>query len=131
MVIAFFDFPKERMEHQVLLALVLALSMGHVPPFFQSFKVSWSLSARSSSGLMKTLAVLLGCSLMIAFFQIKGEYHNRIAMGAQMTNQWQKVEQETKKAYSSFYQINPIATAVKGLEGLALYQQGKFAEAEN
>lgn len=131
MVIAFLDFPKERMEHQVLLAFVLALCMSHAMPFFQSFKVSWSMSTRTSSGLMNSLAVLLGCSLMIAFFQIKGEYHNRKALDAQVTKQWQKVEQESKKAYSSFYQINPIATPVKGLEGLALYLQGKFTEAEH
>lgn len=130
MVIAFLDFPKERMEHQVLLAFILALCTGHSLPFFHSFRASRLLSGRISQGLIKSLAILLGCSLIIGFFQIKGEYHNRKALDAQVTNQWQKAEREAEKAYSPFYQINPMATPVKGLEGLALYQQGKYAEAE-
>ena len=128
MVIAFFDFPKERMEHQVLLAFVLALSMGHSLPFFQSFRWSRPLSIRTSSGLMKSLAVLLGCNLMIAFFQIKGEYHTRKALNARIKSDWPLVESESRKAYSPLYQVNPSATSVKWLEGLAQYNQGKDQE---
>ena len=129
MVISFFDFPKERMEHQVLLAFILALCMGHSMPFFQSFKVSRPLSARTTSGLLKSIAILLCCSIMIAYFQIKGEYHTRKALYARVNADWPLVESESRKAYSLFYQVNPAATSVKWQEGLAQYNQGNDHEA--
>lgn len=67
---------------------------------------------------------------MYSYYVIKGENHTRKAMEAKVSGQWQTVGQESKKAYSPFYQINPIASSVKWLEGNAASNQGKYVEAE-
>lgn len=129
MIIAFFDFPKERIEHNLMLSLLFALAS---PAAEEVKKLNFNISFKGNYFRIGywLLACTLALNCIYSYYLINGEHHIRKAMEAQVINQWQKVEEESKKAYSPFYQINPIATSVKWLEGLALYHQGRFADAE-
>lgn len=128
MIIAFFDFPKERMEHQILLAFIFTVVVNH---YEKAGVLDASLFTINKFSLMKGLFFVILCiNLIIGYYTIKGEFYNRKAMLAQSAGNWKSMENDSKKAYSNIYKINPVATSVKWFQGLALYQQGKFIEAE-
>ena len=127
-IIAFFDFPKERVEHTVLLSLLFAMATkNQVTPLQQYSYLSKGKKFKLFYGLM--IFILIANSLF-SFYQIQGEYHTRKALEAQLVNKWKVVQQACKYAYSPFYQITPFATSVKWVEGTAAYNLGKYEEAE-
>ncbi len=130
-IISFFDFPKERLELQVMLAIILALAVSSSPSFFNHPKFSWPLSNVATRRLLVSAGVLLLLNLPIGYFQIKGEAHTLKAMRGQILGQWPLVASESIKAYSPFYQITPMAISIKWYEGLALYHQGEYQEARS
>lgn len=130
MVIAFFDFPKERMEHTLLLSFLFALATNRAQETARPIGFFFPLKGNSRLFFIWFLVFILIVNCVFSNYIINGEYHTRKAMEAKVSGQWQKVEQESKKAYSSFYQINPIATSIKWLEGNAAYNRGKYGEAE-
>jgi tetratricopeptide (TPR) repeat protein len=131
LIISFFDFPKERLELQVMLALILALVVQSCPSFFKHPKFSWQLSNVATRRLLVSAGVLLLLNLPIGYFQIRGEAHTLKTMQGQISGQWPLVESESKKAYSVLYQITPIAISIKWYEGLALYHLGNYHEARS
>lgn len=128
LVIAFFDFPKERMEHQIVLSLIFAICALQFEK--SRAKETGVICSVNSKWINSILTPLLVLNLVIGIYTIKGEYHVRKAMEAKARSDWKKVEDESKLAYSPFFQIDPVATSVKWMEGLALYSQGKYAQAE-
>ncbi|MBK8502384.1 MAG: O-antigen ligase family protein [Saprospiraceae bacterium] len=131
MIISFFDFPKERLELQVMLAFILALVVRSCPGLFRQQRLSWRPSNSAFRVLLVSAGILLLFNLPIGYFQIKGESHTLKAMKAQISAQWPVVESESLKAYSPFYQITPMAIAIKWYEGLALYHQGNYPKARS
>lgn len=127
MIIAFFDFPKERVEHQIFLSLVFALAVSHCTEMNAGTFFQFNLNTFHTK-LIATLPVVL--ALVIGTYTIKGEWNTRKAMEAQVKTNWAEAEKWSKKAYSTFYHIDPIATSIKWREGLNQYQQGKFTEAK-
>lgn len=129
MIIAYFDFPKERIEHQVLWTLLLAYVVDTASFFFQRRGVSWQLSPQVLKYLIGLIMVLLVLNLPLSYFQMKGEYHCRKALEAQAAGVWPIVESEAKIAYSPWYQINPATASVKWIEGLAQFHLAHFEQA--
>ena len=108
-IIAFFDFPKERVEHTVLLSLLFAMATkNQVTPLQQYSYLSKGKKFKLFYGLM--IFILIANSLF-SFYQIQGEYHTRKALEAQLVNKWKVVQQACKYAYSPFYQITPLGCA--------------------
>lgn len=126
MIIAYFDFPKERIEHQVLLSLLLGYTVATADGFFMSPEVSWQLSSRMLKSIIGFIVLLLLFNVCLSYYQIQGEYHTRKALTAQARAIWPIVESESRIAYSTFYQVNPAASSMKWLEGLGQYHQGNF-----
>jgi tetratricopeptide (TPR) repeat protein len=114
-----------------MLAFILAVTVYSCPSFFKHPKFSWQLLKVTTRRLLVTAGVLLLLNLPIGYFQIKGEAHTLKAMKAQISENWPLLESESLKAYSPFYQINPMAIAIKWYEGLALYYQGDYQEARS
>ena len=131
MLISFLDFPKERFEHQVLLALLLARIVEKTPVFFQNERYSAFLSRKAYLTIITLFGLLLIINLPLGYFRVKGEIHNLKALTAQATSDWKSLELETKAAYSDSYQISPFGTSIKWLEGVALYHQKDYLKARD
>lgn len=130
MVISFFDFPKERVEHNLLLAFVLASSSA-----FQTWDLPLKLERfLYNMSLRKTmlLMVFLGLCFNILFANqwILSTKKMMKVLDYQRQNNWAMVSTNASSAYHTLYQIDHTASAVKWYEGLGLYHQEKFAEAE-
>ncbi|HAD11019.1 MAG TPA: hypothetical protein DCF33_01140, partial [Saprospirales bacterium] len=116
-VIQYFDFPRERMEFQVLLAIFFALMVHQAPsrPVQQRPGIWWVLG-------------LLGLSLatLIGFYRIKGEVHLNKMMDAQVSRNWRGLLAEARKAENLWLEYTDSATPIAWHEGVALYQLGQF-----
>ncbi len=127
--IAFLDFPKERFEHQILLALLFARIVQKTPEVFQNPRFSLPITRPQYLGIIGLMGLLLLPNALLSYRHIKGESHTLKALIAQANNQWPLLEKESKKAYSTSYQLHPGGLSVKWLEGLAHYHQGNFQQA--
>jgi O-antigen ligase len=115
-VIQYFDFPKERMEFQVLLAIFFAFMVHQAPsrPVPRP-GIWWVLGLGGLS-----LAILIG------FYRIKGEVHLNKMMDAQVSGNWRGLLSEARKAENRWLEYTDSATPIAWHEGVALYQTGQY-----
>ncbi|MBD3639282.1 MAG: O-antigen ligase family protein [Crocinitomicaceae bacterium] len=104
MVISFFSFPKERILHLALFSILLGLLL------MKLFKKS---TVRiKPKGVLFLLFVGLGFNAIIGTYRIKGEYHTKKAVEAQMRSDGRSAIDEGYKAISPFYITDPTGTPV-------------------
>jgi O-antigen ligase len=117
-LIAFFDFPLERMEHQVLVAVILALSMHNYDSVCQN-----PIPVKPSRSL--GLCLLIICiSVIISYYRLQGEYYTRMATLLNRKKYPELVVENCDKAKSFFYQVDPVAIPVDWYAAMALYSAG-------
>ena len=129
MIIAFFDFPKERFEHQILLSFILALIIWRTNSS-NGFGFKIDQTAKVQKSILIILPLLLILNLPLSYFQMKGENHVSKSLAAQSSNQWPIMAKESGLAYSPLFQISPMASSPKWLEGLGFFHQNMFDKAE-
>ncbi|MBK8390048.1 MAG: O-antigen ligase family protein [Saprospiraceae bacterium] len=129
MIIAFFDFPKERFEHQILLSFILALIIWRTNSS-NGFGFKIDQTAKVQKSILIILPLLLILNLPLSYFQMKGENHVSKSLAAQSSNQWPIMAKESGLAYSPLFQISPMASSPKWLEGLGYFHQNMFDKAE-
>lgn len=126
-VIQFFDFPRERIELQVILGLLFAY-------------LAWS-SRQVWAGLPGIPAErfsLFFLSLLLAGFmynvllgrqRIKGEIHTVAVLEAQAQANYPAMLREASAARNVFFEYNDVTIPLQWYEGIALYQMNKIDEA--
>ena len=129
MIIAFFDFPKERFEHQILLSFILALIIWRTNSS-NGFGFKLDQTPKVQKSILIILPLLLILNLSLSYFQMKGENHVSKSLAAQSSNQWPIMAKESGLAYSPLFQISPMASSPKWLEGLGFFHQNMFDKAE-
>ena len=125
---ALFSFPKERIEHQMLLGFVLVLTS------FQAGSSSSGDAAPTSKRV--TSKVLLGGSLLVIGFglflgleRLKAEAAMHKALQARLNQQPKQVIQHVRQARSPFYRIDPMSTPLPWYSGSAHYKLGSYKKA--
>jgi O-antigen ligase len=117
-LVAFFDFPLERMEHQILVSVILALSMHHYDSVCKD-----SIHVKPSNYL--SLCLLVICvSGVISYYRLQGEYYTRTALSLNRKKYPELVVENCDKARSAFYNIDPVAIPVDWYAGMALLSAG-------
>lgn len=128
-IFSFFEFPKERLELLIIWAFLLAMINIH-SQLLSNKRNSCKISKNSLRFGVYLIIPLMIFNLFLGYQIAKGEFHTVKTLQAQLSSQWPIVERESHLAYSKFYQIIPMAIAVKWYEGLAQYHQEKFQEAK-
>lgn len=126
-VIQYFDFPRERIEMQVILALLLALTVGETRALWASGpgigvqkQANW-LFLLAGAGLL--------FNLVIGFYRVKGEIHNVRLMQAMVSGNIRQIIAESRAASNPFYEYNDTALPLQWFEGVAEIQQKRPAQA--
>jgi O-antigen ligase len=126
MVISFFDFPKERISHSIILLLMVAiiLSIYHrLRPSHKQFPrgimFGWNLIC----------TVLLCSAVIIGYIRLNAEVHTKRALAARYTKDWGKVTEEIDKGYSIFATLDPTLAPLKWYRGEANFLSGRVPEA--
>lgn len=126
-VIQYFDFPRERIEMQVILAVLFAW-------LAYSSRDLW---ARLPGFSVQKIAPLLGWivvigllfNILIAWKRIAGEIHNVKMMQAQAQKNYRSAAQEARAAQNTFYVYDDVVLPLQYHEGTALYQINEIGAA--
>ena len=126
LVVSFFSFPLDRMEHIILLAFVLAsvllLSNYHYKP---KSKKHWVVP--------KIILIIFSAITLFAIYlggkRYHSEAHLKKALHYKSLKNWRLVASEVEKANSVFYRIDMFSTPVSWYKGLAYFNLKKYEEA--
>jgi len=115
---SFFSFPKERILHIVLIALMIAL-------IIRQNKQHVVLSPLKSRLLISVICSILLVGLFIGVMRIKGEYYTLKLLKSKAANDARATIRFGKKAISPFYITDPTSGPIYSYLGWAYNHLGK------
>lgn len=125
-IIQYFDFPRERIEFQVILAILFAVIV-HRSKFGEFSPIS---AFGPFLRIGKYLFILgLVFNLIIGWERMRGELHNVRLLDAQEQGNWSKLASESILAENRFYEYTDAAIPIAWHEGVAWFQLGQFDKA--
>lgn len=122
MIISFFDFPLERIETTVLLALTLALLSLNERNSFTRKHIQNRLP-------IYAISFLLTINLITGFYRVRGEYNMGRVYSTRKTQSWPQVTRYANQAKSFFYSVDPTTIPTSWYTGLAYFNSGAYKEA--
>ena len=121
---SFFDFPRERVEYLVMLALYLAL--------YDATSLSTAqirISPLQLKGVLWTFCFALGLCVYSGYFRFQGESRMRDLFAARLAEDWPKVISTAKEATNKWYRLDPSAVPIAFYQGIAHYSMQEVEEA--
>jgi len=126
-IIQYFDFPRERIEFQLILAVLFAVIVHRSK--FGDFRPASAFSPFLRIG--KYLFIMgLVFNMIIGWERMRGEVHNVRLLDAQERSDWSKVAAESILAENRFYEYTDASIPIAWHEGVAWFQLGKFEKAD-
>jgi len=118
-IIQYFDFPRERIEMQVMLAVLLAYLAFHASALWARLP---GIPMRQSAGTFTgVLAWGLLFNVVIGWYRVTGEIHTLRAMEAQSRSDHRATIREATAARNLFNEYNDVAMPLQWHEGIAWY----------
>lgn len=127
MTYAFFSFPKERIEHQIMLGFIFI--MIGVVTNKESNCIHYGFSNRAQQITMGILILLTLCGTFLGVKRIQAERDTYKALKAREKQNHHSVIHYIKEAESPFYRLDPMSTPINWYSGSAYYQLGKVEQA--
>jgi len=128
-IIAFFDFPKERIEHQVMLAMVLAAIGWKSQSWLKKQRLYIELNPKQLKGLTIFFALILLFHLPTSYYRLKGDYYCTKMFVAKKSKNYQAMATYAEKAGSYWNIFDPLVIPYRWYIGLGRYMEGKYPEA--
>ncbi len=123
-MVAFFDFPLERIENQVLLSAIILHSMNHYD------LISVKQKEIKPIKYFPVYFALICISLIVCFYRIKGEYFTHEFIYLNPKKNATSVIEKCNKAESFFYSIDPFSSPIAWHKGLALLNNNNIEGAQ-
>ena len=117
MIISFFDFPFERIEHTVIVMTILAiithdkLGMRNEELGIKKIKVNFII--------VPIIIIVIMFSWVVSYYRYEGLMHTQKMYDAKQERRWQDEIDEAKQSESMFYNIDPMGMPVSWYEGVA------------
>lgn len=125
-IIQYFDFPRERIEMQVMLAFLFAFTAFYT-------REIWPRLPEFPAGGKRLVAPLLAAglvfNLLIGWNRVSGEIHVRKMAQAQAKRDYPRMIAEAQAARSRFFEYNDVAVPFALYEGIGYYQMNQAARA--
>lgn len=125
-VIQYFDFPRERIELQAILALLfayLAWCSRQVWAALPGLPVR-----RYAAWLLGLLLAGFAFNMVLGWQRIKGEIHTVKLLNAQVRGDYRTLQREAAAARNVFYEYNDVTIPLQWFEGIAFYQMNRIDE---
>lgn len=123
-IIQYFDFPRERIEMQVILALLFAFSAWYSRETWQKWP---SIKIQKANFLFIALiAVGLLFNVVMGWYRVTGEIHNVAIIKAFQKQDHLSVIKEAKAAKSIFLEYNDVGLPFEWYEGSAYYKMNNL-----
>ncbi|MES2514497.1 MAG: O-antigen ligase family protein [Bacteroidota bacterium] len=126
-MIAFVDFPLERIEHQVLLLTIFSMVTAGYYKNVQNLNRTPMLITAASFGLLLFVTVLFSATVSIK--RSIGEFHSQKIYTNESKANWPRLIAEANNAINSFYVIDPMSAPIEWYKGVALFSQGNIDDA--
>ncbi len=126
-VIQFLDFPRERIECQV----VLALFFGYIAFHTRAWWAQWpGIGLRSLRVAFLWVAVAgLLFNVLIGWKRVQGEIHNVNLLEAQARRDYPGLLAEVQASQNAFYEYNDVVLPLSWYEGIAYYEMDQNKQA--
>lgn len=121
LALSFFDFPYERIEHQVLIMLFFAIVAS------EYFKTN-SHKTKSFRPLVFLLLIPASYSLLVTFYRFNGEQHAAKMYVAKNQRLWDDMIYESRKASCYFYPIDNTTMPLAWYEGIGHFNENRVEE---
>jgi O-antigen ligase len=113
------SFPKERMEHQIILAFLFSMVI------INTIKSNTSSQNKSTTFLFFIPLILIsGYAFKVGLSRFMTETHLQKAYSARANGAWQNTIDEIEKAENDYYNIDPMCTPLRWYSGSAHYNLG-------
>ncbi len=122
-LIALLDFPMERIEHQVLLMLILAIAA-----FATDKDRTIEPTKNSQRWPVYVLIVVAFYSATVAGFRFYGEKQTWLLYEAKAKSQWNDLLFHANAAQSRFYAIDPTSIPIDWYKGNAYFGRNELTE---
>lgn len=123
-IIQYFDFPRERVEMQVVLALFFAWLAFLSRDFWA--KLPGLPTQKLFLAGMTFLATGLIFNVLIGWNRVRGEQHMVKTMAAHLASQWPTALRESALATNAFYEMNDVALPASWYAGVAHYSMKNY-----
>ncbi len=128
LVFSFFDFPKERIEHTVLLSIIFSM-------LFVNFE--WPKLTKQNTYLsirvMKIILILfifsLTLNIIIGYYRIRGEHFSGQANNCRLKGDAKGIIENCDQASSYFYTVDPTTMPIKWYRGIADFSSRNYNQA--
>ncbi len=124
-VISFFDFPKERIAHQVMWATILALVISLHNPSAVQLKISKKMviALNSLVLLFSTICLLFGA------IRTNSDKYMIKVLNFRKSSEWSYAIDESDRIPSFLYTMDHTSTPVSWYRGIANYSLNRYEEA--
>lgn len=126
-IIQYFDFPRERIEMQVIQGILFAIVVHYAAAIFNKMP---NFSLQKTMPLVLALTALgLALNLVIGGYRMVGEIHNVKLLKAQAKNDNQGMIREAEASENAFYEYNDVVLPLQWSKGIGHFQLGQTPEA--
>ncbi len=123
LIFSFFSFPRERIEHNLFLGIVLGLIIAKYY-HFRGSKPNLYIKTNYSIFVFVFITFFLLFCTKVAYTRFNSESHIRKAFEARSMGNWAQVIKEINKSESYFYKIDPFSTPIRWYSGEAYFKLG-------
>ena len=127
-MIAFVDFPFERIEHQVLLLIIFSIIAAYYYMNFGKSKGPVIILKNSTITFLFIVPIVL--SIIVATQRSVGEFHSRKIYTNESKANWPLMINEANRALNTFYVMDPMSAPIQWYKGVALFSLGKIDDAK-
>ena len=126
--ISFFDFPFERIEHQLLLYIIFSITIAE---FYTHFNNQSKKIVVPSLLLFFTILLTSIFSIIVASNRAKGEFHTTIISQALKNNDFNTMISEVDEINNIYCRIDPMSVPLLWYKGVGLFSLNRIKEAQN
>ncbi|MFN3967795.1 O-antigen ligase family protein [Flavobacterium sp.] len=123
LVIAFFDFPYERIEHQVIVMLLLAIVVS-------TYYKTAPKTTKNNKSWLWILIIPISYSFLVSFYRFNGEQHALKMYAAKTNKNWSETIYEAKKANHYFYRLDNTSIPLTWYEGIGHFNENRLEESQ-
>lgn len=125
-IASFFDFPKERIEMLILLALILSL--------ISQIKITKStrpLLFLHSKWLAIAILILMSLNIHVGIVRYRAELGMRSVLLERRAENWSRIITKIEEIHSPLYSLDPSSMPLRFYQGIAYYNLDELDKAEN
>lgn len=124
--ISFFDFPFERIEHQILFFSLVSIIVTKTFNANSTQGQALKTDLRATKPIYFSLSGLILFSFFIGIKRFEGEKNMRKIYEAHQEHEWSELETLVDQAKNKYYLIDPMSVPLDWYKGVAQFTMGDF-----